>query len=190
MILISSLIYLWLGADRRQGFFGTRKCGIDLKAVDRFEPSEVLDVSEWLGSIPRNEHTIREPFDVMRSGPSRLKEDADGGALTHPSGISDDVAKDTPGTPDSLVPMKQAFERSAGREVVLLQHGILHSGIPDREGQRTPLLIRFRSETQARSLSSDQNSTRFGPEGDARHTQDSARRPRGLANSRECKNRC
>lgn len=49
-----------------------------LKPVDRFEPSRVLDVPEWLTDIPRNDDTIREFFSVMRSGHSRLKEDADG----------------------------------------------------------------------------------------------------------------
>src|ERR1035438_198318 len=92
---------IWLCADGRQRLSGPRKFGIDanngvlrgeflvrhlnqsiavqhdLKSVDRFKPSEVLDVSEWLGSIPRNDHTIRELFDVMRSGHSRLKENAD-----------------------------------------------------------------------------------------------------------------
>src|ERR1022692_2615755 len=93
--------WMWLCADRRQGLSGARKFGIDandgvlrreflvrylnqsiavqhyLKPVDRFEPGEVLDVSEWLGRVPRDDHTIRELFDVMRSGHSRLKEDAD-----------------------------------------------------------------------------------------------------------------
>src|ERR1019366_8382999 len=94
--------WMWLCADGRQSLPCPRKFGIyanngvlrgeflvrdlnqsiavqhHLKPVDRFEPSEVLDVSEWLGSVPRNDHTIRELFDVMRSGHSRLEEDADG----------------------------------------------------------------------------------------------------------------
>src|SRR5580692_11123301 len=77
-IEMRSQLRVGLCAHRRQSLSGTRKFWIDandgvlrreflvrhlnqsiavqhyLKPVDRFEPSEVLDVSKWLGRIPRN----------------------------------------------------------------------------------------------------------------------------------------
>ena len=48
-----------------------------LKTVARLESCEILDIPEWLGEIPSDNHTIRQFFHIVSSEHPRLKERAD-----------------------------------------------------------------------------------------------------------------
>lgn len=51
-----------------------------LKAVDRLEPREILNVAERFREIPGDYRTIRQFLDIMRSGHPRFEEYADCGS--------------------------------------------------------------------------------------------------------------
>src|SRR4029077_11707964 len=100
-IQVSGYSWMRLGADGREGFVFARQFGVDandgvlrrkflvrhfncaivlqdgLKAIDRLEPGEILDVPEWLCQIPGDDHAIRQFLYIVRPGCPRFEEHTD-----------------------------------------------------------------------------------------------------------------